>query len=281
MANSAIQKTKRSGGTRVNTRLSASAIRTAQSDAAALTTATSDYQAQFKKFDEQLTGREHRFTQENEELDRLKKDLAERSSEIETLIGQSEGMLRGATNVGLAAGFSDLQGKINNELTSARRSFYVSISILLVLSFPIALYVFPFANEFLKSILGLDTSAVVPRAAAGANTPEVIAQVLARALLLVPGIWLVRFAAARHERLFRLREHYAYKYSIASAVEGFKRQAPELEQGIAAVAFHELTFNPANRMDANSDETRYPNPLMEWFMKKLGASTEAAPKAGG
>ena len=104
---------------------------------------------------------------------------------------------------------------------------------------------------------------------------------LARALLLIPGIWLVRFTAARHERLFRLREHYAYKYSIASAVEGFKKQAPDLEQGIAAVAFHELTFNPATRMDANSEEARHPNPLMEWFMKKLGATVPEPPKKAG
>jgi hypothetical protein len=92
----------------------------------------------------------------------------------------------------------------------------------------------------------------------------------------MPGIWLVRFTASRHERLFRLREHYAYKYSVASSVEGFKKQAPELEQGIAAAAFHELTFNPATRMDANSAESRHPNPVMEWVMKKLASTgTEA------
>ncbi|SDG02960.1 hypothetical protein SAMN05216337_11087 [Bradyrhizobium brasilense] len=87
--------------------------------------------------------------------------------------------------------------------------------------------------------------------------------------------WLVRFAGARHERLFRLRQHYAYKFSVASSVEGFKKQAPELEQGIAATAFYELTFNPATRMDVNSTDSRYPNPAMEWIMKKLGGpSTE-------
>ena len=79
-------------------------------------------------------------------------------------------MLRGATNVGLAAGFSELQGKINKELTWARRSFYISIGLLLVLSIPIALYVFPGANEFFKSLFGVDTSAIVPRSANGANT---------------------------------------------------------------------------------------------------------------
>jgi hypothetical protein len=171
----------------------------------------------------------------------------------------------------LAASFSALQDKINSELTWARFGFYFSILLLVALSAPIALYVFPGAHELFKYLTGWDPGPLVPKSDAQ-KAPEVIAQVLARALLLIPGIWLVRFTGARHERLFRLREHYAYKYSIASSVEGFKKQAPELEQGIAAAAFYELTFNPATRMDANSEESRHPNPVMEWVMKKLGSS---------
>jgi hypothetical protein len=250
------------------------AIRAAQGEASSLATATADYQAAFKRFDDQLAAREQKFVQENEELEKIKKGLADRTETVVSLIAESEGMLRGATNAGLAASFSDLQSKINSELRSARRGFYFSIALLLVLSLPIALYVFPGANELFR-YLGWDLTPLAPRSD-GHKTPEVIAQILARALLLMPGIWLVRFTASRHERLFRLREHYAYKYSVASSVEGFKKQAPELEQGIAAAAFHELTFNPATRMDANSAESRHPNPVMEWVMKKLASTgTEA------
>lgn len=175
-------------------------------------------------------------------------------------------------SLGLAASFSALQEKINGELKWARSSFYFSIFFLVVLSMPIAIYVFPGLQLVIKSLSGVDASVLLPKGVENHATTDVIAQVLARALLLIPGIWLVRFSSARHERLFRLREHYSYKYSIASSVEGFKRQAPELEQGIAAAAFYELTFNPATRMDANSEEARHPNFAIEWVMKKLSGS---------
>lgn len=254
-------------------------VRTTNEDASKLDAIVKDYQASFQRFDDQLKGREERFFRENEELSAIHVRLGEGERKIEGLILQSEGMLRGATNVGLAASFSSLQSRINAELKWARVSFYFSIAFLVLLSVPIALYVFPGLQAVLKALTGIEPGILVPAGSEKHTTPEVIAQVAARALLLIPGIWLVRFTSARHERLFRLREHYAYKYSVASSVEGFKKQAPELEQGIAAATFYELTFNPATRMDANSSETRHPNPVMEWVMKKLGGSE--AGKTGG
>lgn len=251
-------------------------IKSIEERASALDSAVAEYQTTFDTFDEELENRTKRFDQENAKLDEIHKSLDSGRNEIKRLIDESEGLLRGATNVGLAASFSALQTKIAKELGWSRFSFYVSIGFLIVLSLPIALYVFP-GLQALASALGIDVAIVLPKGVIGEHsTPDTLAQIAARALLLIPGIWLVRFAGARHERLFRLREQYAYKYSIASSVEGFKRQAPDLEQGIAATAFYELTFNPATRMDANSSEARYPNPAMEWFMKKLGGQAEAA-----
>lgn len=84
--------------------------------------------------------------------------------------------------------------------------------------------------------------------------------------------------AVRHDRLFKLREHYAFKYSVASSVEGFKKQAPDLKEAIAAAAFFELTFNPATAMGTGADEARHPNPAMERVMKKLGGGADGAKK---
>ncbi len=257
-----------------------SSIRTTHQETTKLDGAVKEYQANFSRFDEQLKGREEKFLKENADLELIHGRFNESEKKITDLTGQAEGMLRGATNVGLAASFSSLQSKINSELIWARVSFYFSIFVMIILSIPIALYVFPGFQTLLQSLTGIDPGILVPKSAEGHTTTEILAQIAARALLLVPGIWLVRFTSARHERLFRLREHYAYKYSVASSVEGFKKQAPELEQGIAAATFYELTFNPATRMDANSTETRHPNPVMEYVMKKLdkmgGGETKAA-----
>ncbi len=250
------------------------AVQTSHQEATALAASVNEYKANFKRFDDQLKSREEKFVKENADLDTIHKRLNSDEDEIKRLTSEAEGMLRGATTVGLASSFSSLQEKINSELKWARYSFYFSILMLMILSLPIALYVFPGLQLFLKAATGIDVSILVPKGIESHTTPDIVAQVLARALLLIPGIWLVRFTGARHERLFRLREHYSYKYSIASSVEGFKRQAPSLEEGIAATAFFELTFNPATRMDANSSEGRHPNPAMEWVMKKLGEARE-------
>jgi hypothetical protein len=252
----------------------AAEIKSVEEKAATLSATVGEYQAEFEAFDEELQKRTERFERENAQLDEIHSSLNSDEAEIKRLIEQSEGLLRGATNVGLAASFSSLQEKIDNELRWARRSFYLSIAILIFLSIPIALYVFPDLKFILRQVFGLGIDAIIPKSMENHTSQEILAQIAARALLLVPGIWLVRFTSARHERLFRLREHYAYKYSIASSVEGFKRQAPDLEQGIAATAFYELTFNPATRMDVSSTETRYPNPAMDWFLKKLGGAPE-------
>ena len=250
-------------------------IKATDEKSAAFDETIDSYQSRFEAFDKGIEERNHRTSTEAEALQDIRLGLEAQESELKRLLGESEGLLKGATNIGLASSFSNLQAKISNELGWARFSFYVSIALLLVLSLPIALYVFPGLQKLIGA-LGVDVALVLPKGSIGEHaTPDTLAQIAARALLLIPGIWLVRFAGARHERLFRLREQYAYKYSVASSIEGFKRQAPDLEQGIAATAFYELTFNPATRMDANSSESRYPNPAMEWLMKKLGGRAES------
>ena len=106
------------------------------------------------------------------------------------------------------------------------------------------------------------------------SAAEIVAQAVVRILLLLPAAWFAKFAAARHAALFRLKEHCAYKYSVASSVEGFKRQAEPFQDAIAGATFFELTFNPADRMESKGQEQRSPNPVMEWLMKKLGATYE-------
>jgi hypothetical protein len=135
---------------------------------------------------------------------------------------------------------------------------------------PIAFYVVP--RELIIALWPSslpDVSKLIGSAPSKNSVEEIVGQILARALLVIPGLMLVRFASSRHERLFRLREHYAYKYSIASSVEGFKKQAEGYDKEIAATACYELTFNPATRMDEKSSDTRHPNPAMEWLLRRM------------
>ncbi|MBH5371466.1 hypothetical protein [Bradyrhizobium glycinis] len=244
-------------------------LTTVESSAAEISASIRAHKSVFDQFDEEAKLRTALFETQKMQYEQLKGELTEAKERANTLIDDSENLLRGATNAGLAASFSRLQKTIGWELFFAGWSFYVSIALLVLLTFPIAIYVFPGLQMLLKQVTGMSFDPLLPKSMADHSSFETIAQIAARGLLLVPGIWLVRFAAARHERLFRLREHYAFKYSVASSVEGFKQQAPEMKDAIAAAAFFELTFNPATRMDVGSTEARYPNPIMDWVMQKL------------
>lgn len=244
-------------------------LATIEASAAELSASIRAHKSSFDQFDEEAKLRTAVFETQKAQYEELKKELTEARERASTLIDDSENLLRGATNAGLATSFSQLQTTIGRELFFARWSFYLSITLLVFLTLPIAIYVFPGLHILVKQLTGVSFDPLLPKSIADHSSFETIAQIAARALLLVPGIWLVRFTAARHERLFRLREHYAFKYSVASSVEGFKKQAPEMKEAIAAAAFFELTFNPATRMDAGDTEARHPNPIMEWVMQKL------------
>lgn len=176
------------------------------------------------------------------------------------------------------------QDEITKELSSAAFAFYVSIFALILLGLPLLVHIIPtIAFELFLSNLGLESHHITALTSTSANSKpdtEIVISAATRFLILVPGIWLVRITGRRYDRLFRLREHYAYKYSIATSVEGFQRQSPNHRQELAAFSFGQLAFNPAERMDGTPDDTSHPNPLLEKFMGFLEGKTKKVQPAG-
>lgn len=250
-------------------------IRKASSDATSLTESINEYDTEFQRFRAQLDERTKKFTDGTQELSNLVAQLHEREAVIDRLIAQSEGMLVGATNAGLAGSLSKRFSEVASEVTKARTAYYFAIGLLIFATIPIAFDVLP--RELLSSVLKKISGGLIEISSSTEkiSQSDLLGHVLARALLLIPAFLLVRFAAARHERLFRLREHYAYKYSIASSVEGFKQQSPDqYKDYVALIAFNELTFNPATQMEARGPETKHLNPILDAAMKKMGLAPE-------
>ena len=235
------------------------AIRETNEQAERLKAIVQNYQATFDAFQNELEKRETTFNTGNEQQQKLIDDLDRIREETKALTEQAEGMLTGATVAGLAGSFGDLRDKLDNELQGARRTFYVAISLLFLSVLPLLVYVLPWFGS-------------MPQTNLDGDPMKVLGQILIRVLLLLPAGWFAKFAAARHAALFRLKENYAYKYSGASSVDGFKKQAEPFKDAIAAATFFELTFNPADRMEGKGHEERHPNPVMEWLMKKLGTT---------
>ncbi len=246
---------------------SLTSIRATLKDAEKLKVAVDSYSADFDNFQKKLNEREEKIKTGNEKQEKILNEISESNIKIGELNDKAESMLSGATVAGLAGTYESIRKDLSKELERARWVFYFSIFVLFVSVIPLVLYAVPGLNEW---IFNFSNEAVLKEASAW----EIIAQVLARALLLIPAAWFTKFSAARHSTLFKLKENYAYKYSVAASVEGFKKQAEEFQDEIAATTFFELTFNPANRMDGHDQSDRHPNPCMERIMKKFGMTSD-------
>ncbi len=244
-------------------------INSANEQAESLRAAVKNYETSFTNFQRLLDEREATLSEGQSHYEKLVGELDELKERMFDTVEESKRMLSGATVAGLAGDFGNYRNTLDEKLNRAASVFYISIAIMFVAVLPLMLYVLPGSEE----IFGVKSTILSP----GSNdisALEFLGQVAARALLLIPAIWLVRFSAGRHARLFELKEHYAYKYSIAASVEGFKQQAPKHSDEIAAATFFELAFNPAEKLDGKRPDERHPSPVMEWFLKKLRADNE-------
>ena len=191
------------------------------------------------------------------------KKITDLDKMISDQIQNSEKMLNGATVAGLASTFKEIQNDLKGQLSLAKYSFYFGIGMLFISALPLVGFVIPIVGQTLR----------IPTFSTNDQQENVLVfsiHILARAMLLLPGVWLTKFAAARHYQLFSLKEHYSYKYSIAASVDAFKKQSELFSDAITASSFFQLSFNPADKMDAKSQSEKSPNIAMDWIMEKFG-----------
>lgn len=211
-------------------------VETVSSDAADLSAQVNAFEMSFQGFQAALDAREEALAEGDHHLSQLIDDLKKNQSEIAAQNAQAAQMLGGATVAGLSSTYKTQGDSVAVQLCWARCAFYAAVS-LMVVSVAFSLNVF---GEFMPAIVPEQTEE------AGALAVRVFAAIGSRALVLLPSILLVAFAARRHAALFQLREEYSHKYNIAASVNGFKQQAPNYEQQIAAAVFLELLENPTS-----------------------------------
>ncbi|WP_281983402.1 hypothetical protein [Thalassorhabdomicrobium marinisediminis] len=249
------------------------AIEAAHSEASSLEDEVEEYREKFKSFDRQLESRNDDFAAGKENQEKLFANFESRKDLVDNLIADSESMLKGATVAGLASSFSDAHSELGRQLMWSRFSFYLGIAFLFISAIPLMLYVFlPVLSPFLQ-VLYPEIGSIAPALGTQAEISgwQYLGQVLARFIILLPAAWLVSFAGIRHSSLFRLREHYAYKYSMAVSVEGFQKQATGYESEIAALVLEQLAFNPADKLTSSKDasEGKVPHPLLDILVNKF------------
>lgn len=216
-----------------------------RSEAAALKASVTEYQQEFDAFEKALEKRQTTLREGNEKLAALTAELKAQQQAVAELAGKAEQMLGGATIAGLSSAYDTKQGSVDEQLKSARSSYYASIAFLIVSIF-IALNLFSFWG-FLRPLPAFP--ALKTEASVAATAVQILAGLGTRLLIILPALLLAGFATHRHAMLFRLREEYNHKYAIAASVHGFKQQAPQYQEAIAAAVFQELLQNPTSSMD--------------------------------
>ncbi|NRG17354.1 hypothetical protein HPQ64_06615 [Rhizobiales bacterium] len=259
-------------------------IQTIQDEASELQATVNDYQETFNQFQKQLDNRNNQFAVGERKFDEIINKFEEQNIYISNLVRSAEDMMSKATVAGLASNFKKMSEQLTSELQSARRAFYVGIIFLTFSALPLfVLVVLPLITLVIDILpLNINSASYVANTGEAQNGWAYLSKVLGRIAILLPAGWFVSFAAIRHSSLFRLREHYAYKYSMAVAVEGFKQQAPQYEQEIAALVLEQLAFNPADKLVPSKEikEGKIPGIggfLLDKIRKKVEPNTHSEP----
>lgn len=201
------------------------------------------YRTEFDSFQIELDSRKGQIDAGNSALDDLVKKLKTQDEQFDSLIEKSNQMLSGATVAGLASEFGTIRSSLSTEVTAAHKSFNIAIVILAISALPLILFIFA---PFIGPIVSDDARVI--NAIVGLNNErngwQYVGQVIARLVILLPAIWYVTFCSMRYNSLFKLREHYSYKYSMAVAVEGFKKQSPGHEDMVAALGRVDKRLQP-------------------------------------
>jgi len=163
---------------------------------------------------------------------------------------------------------SGLSESFAREVTSTKRQligyqiiFYLSIALLLV-SAGTALNSFPWLEGWIRPFR------IDPPPSADAITLALfqLVNLAGKAILILPALLMLAFAAKRYAEVFQLKTQYTYKYTVAASLPGFKVEAPAHAEAITAAAFQQLLSNPGDTPEKKADDKKNDG---ETFLQRL------------
>lgn len=213
------------------------------------------YQEEFERFDKSLQNRNSNYEKQKTKVDELQSDLEVLKEQISSYEEEARGVLGKAVVAGLSGTFKATVKELSNKLKSAQNWYYGALMTLLGSTIVVVTNGFGFIE--LSNLQDANT------------TYKLVSAIFWKFMLIAPAVLFVRFTGRRYQSLFELREHYAYKDSIAASVEGFKAQSGEHSNLIAAATFFELTLNPIEQIDGKDDHGDHPNPVLSKIAKLI------------
>jgi hypothetical protein len=199
--------------------------------------------------------------------------------ETQRLQDRSREVLGEATMTGLTESFAREMNSAKSQLFRTQILFFLSIVFLLV-SAGAVLNAFPWLEAWARPIRLEPPPNADPYAVGLFH----FVNLLNKAILLVPALLLLGFAAKRYAEVFRIKNLYTYKYTVAASLPGFKIEAPAHAEAITAAAFKELLANPRDAetrplKDATAkEENPFLSRFLEPYIKKAMEKMMEGPK---
>lgn len=209
------------------------------------------YAETFAKFKADLDGRNASLAKGQTEQERLLSEIAKIESEVDRLQSRSREVLGEATVTGLTESFAAEKKAAGWQLMWIQLLFFVSIA-LLFFSAGLILNAFPWLEGWFRP------ARWDPPGNAESWTIGIFyfGNFIAKAIFLMPALFLLAFAARRYGEVYEQKKLYTYKYTLASAITGFKIEAPNYAEVITAAAFQQLAANPKEEVEKTKEEKK-------------------------
>lgn len=191
----------------------------------------------------------------------------------EALFDQIESLLPGANSAGLASAYMKLKNEFDKPIRNYTRVFHGALGFLLFTGFLVVTDKFtlwPFSIDLIKA----------------GTWEEMIRNLLTRAPIVLPAVWLAIFSATRRSQYERLKQEYAHKEALSSSYESYKKQLQDLQtdsdalqRDLIAKAIEAIAYNASTTLDGNHREKPPVSQLLdklsvEDFKKLLETSKE-------
>jgi hypothetical protein len=242
--------------------------------------------AQERLLGEKTGAHDHLLAESRADYEKIVSDFEVAQKEVDRLLARSREVLGEATVSGLSESFAREMKATEKQLGWIRILFYFSVLSLAVTA-AVALNAFPWLEPYVRVVRFEPPTNADPMAVA----LFYLGNFVNKLTLLLPPFILMLFAGRRYTEVFRLKTQYTYKYAVAASLPGFKVEAPNFADAITALAFKELLFNPADRVDAPEDKSsdasggntfiqRLIEPIVKKAMDRMGDATKPPLQSG-
>lgn len=178
----------------------------------------------------------------NERKDALDLMKVKQQSQYDALKKQIEGLIPGATSVGLATAYHDLSISFDKPIKKNTNLFFCSIATIILIS-------------ILLTIDRVELTTLTLEFIELNNLKDVGRFLLQRLPIVLPAIWLAIFASKRRSEAERLKQEYAHKEALAKSYQSFKFQIEELDSDNKEPLLEKLLYVAIDTISTNASST--------------------------